>query len=61
MMSNTSSDSGFVVILRRHEHPWARLWASLLALALALVAYAAVRLHRGPGGSAGEGWNARTI
>jgi hypothetical protein len=44
--ANANSLSGFVVIVRRHAHPRARLWASLLVLALVVVGYAAARLHR---------------
>jgi len=53
LMSNPSSASGFVVILRRHDHPRARLWASLLVLAAILVAYAVFRLHMNDAGARG--------
>jgi hypothetical protein len=42
--SSPISLSGFTVVVRRHAHPRARLWASLLALALVVVAFAALRL-----------------
>ena len=51
--ANAHSLSGFVVILRRHEHPRARLWASLLVLAAILVAYAVFRLHMNDAGAGG--------
>ena len=53
MMSNRSSEGGFTVVVRRHEHPLARLWASLLVLAAILVAYAVFRLHMNDAGARG--------
>ena len=49
--ANSNSLSGFVVVIRRHSHPRAHVWASLLVLALMAVGYAVARLHRllGPG------------
>ena len=46
-LAHAQSMSGFIVVIRRHAHPRASLWASLFILALAGVAYTAIVLHRG--------------
>jgi len=46
-LAHAQSMSGFIVVIRRHAHPRASLWASLFILALAGVAYTAITLHRG--------------
>ena len=44
-MANASSMSGFVVIITRHCHPRAQLWASAFVLALLGAAYSGVRMR----------------
>jgi hypothetical protein len=46
-LAHSQSMSGFIVVIRRHSHPSASLWASLFILALAGVAYTAVMLRKG--------------
>ena len=47
VMARPQSMSGFIVIIKRHDHPRASLWASLFVLALIGVAYTAVMLKTG--------------
>lgn len=46
-LAHAQSMSGFIVVIRRHAHPGASLWASLFILALAGVAYTAIALNSG--------------
>ena len=46
-LAHGQSMSGFIVVIRRHAHPRASLWASLFVLALAAVAYTAIMLKTG--------------
>lgn len=52
LLAHAQSMSGFIVVIRRHAHPKAALWAAIFVLALAGVAYTAVMLRSG---LAGEG------
>lgn len=45
-MANAGSMSGFVVIIVRHSHPRAQMWASVFVVALLGTAYTAVQLQR---------------
>ena len=46
-MAHAHSMSGFIVVIRRHAHPRASLWASMFVLALIGAAYTAIMLRTG--------------
>ncbi len=46
-LAHAQSMSGFIVVIRRHAHLKASLWASLFILALAGVAYTSIVLRKG--------------
>jgi hypothetical protein len=46
-LAHAQSMSGFIVVIRRHAHPKASLWASLFILALAGVVYTSIVLRKG--------------
>ena len=45
-LAHGQSMSGFIVVIRRHAHPRASLWASMFVLALIGVAYTAMSLRQ---------------
>jgi hypothetical protein len=46
-LAHAQSMSGFIVVIRRHAHPTAALWASMFILALVGIAYTAIVLRQG--------------